>query len=408
MTSLFGWVDYSEREKRLMTEAIDVFGEHETRDEFGIGAIRDALSDLFFPGTNTMQTRARYFLFVPWIYAALEGKGVGSRAIVARARQEETALIRALMQSGLSDGVIGRYSQERLQRLPSNIYWLGLGLWGIRRWPGGQADYHQSLDGYYIRLKRALRNDDEESVNGARRNWDILPPAPAGFPTGATFGLSADEAEYLRDKVALRCRDSLLAWLVLNGSPWDASETRYAWEHLQLGDFPEATRAHLEHARCLSLSMHGAALIYNLHLARLTRSEQLIEEYTDEVERWSESVDAELRPSLDAWRLPDLWRLVTGLNSRISPEARRFVERWVRRIASAQPASGLADSAEVLRLLRTREEALKGKRARLSHKDARQGWSEHSGTGRLEYRWPIAQQIVLDILSGLDGGNDDA
>ena len=65
VTSLFGWVDYSEREKRPMTEAIDVFGEHDTRDEFGIGASRDALSDLFFPGTNTMQTRANYLLFCP-------------------------------------------------------------------------------------------------------------------------------------------------------------------------------------------------------------------------------------------------------------------------------------------------------------------------------------------------------
>ncbi len=213
----------------------------------------------------------------------------------------------------------------------------------------------------------------------------------------------------LRDKIVLHCRDSLLAWLVLNGTAWDVSQTRYVWEHPQRDRFPQATQAHLEHARCLSLAMHGAALIYNLHLARRIENEELVDEYTVAVEGWSGLVDAELRPSLDSWRLPELWRLVTGINPWISPAARRFVERaGLRFIETTQPASGLARNSEVLRLLRTREEALKGKRARLSHKDARQGWSEHSGIGRLEFRWPVAQQIALDILGGLIGGQGDA
>lgn len=38
-----------------------------TLDELGIGSIRDTFSDELFPGTSTIQTRARYFLFVPWI-----------------------------------------------------------------------------------------------------------------------------------------------------------------------------------------------------------------------------------------------------------------------------------------------------------------------------------------------------
>jgi len=30
--------------------------------------VRDAFSDLMFPGTSTAQTRATYFLLVPWYY----------------------------------------------------------------------------------------------------------------------------------------------------------------------------------------------------------------------------------------------------------------------------------------------------------------------------------------------------
>ena len=35
-------------------------------DELGIGLIRDGFSDLFFPGTSTIQTRAKYFFIVPY------------------------------------------------------------------------------------------------------------------------------------------------------------------------------------------------------------------------------------------------------------------------------------------------------------------------------------------------------
>ena len=51
-----------------MLDVVDLFKEQNTRDELGIGAIRDAVADLLFPGTGTVQTRARYFLFIPWIY----------------------------------------------------------------------------------------------------------------------------------------------------------------------------------------------------------------------------------------------------------------------------------------------------------------------------------------------------
>jgi len=53
------WLDYSEQERRQAMEVIDLFREEETRDELGLGTIRDAFADLLFPGTSTIQTRAR-------------------------------------------------------------------------------------------------------------------------------------------------------------------------------------------------------------------------------------------------------------------------------------------------------------------------------------------------------------
>lgn len=45
-----------------------MFEEPGTRDELGIGPVRDAFSEQLFPGTSVIQTRARYFLFVPWAF----------------------------------------------------------------------------------------------------------------------------------------------------------------------------------------------------------------------------------------------------------------------------------------------------------------------------------------------------
>ncbi len=70
--SAFAWLDYSDSERRRMLEVIDLFREKGTLDELGIGSIRDTFADRFFPAISTIQTRARYFLFVPWLYQALE------------------------------------------------------------------------------------------------------------------------------------------------------------------------------------------------------------------------------------------------------------------------------------------------------------------------------------------------
>lgn len=38
--STFVWLDYSERERRKMLDVVDLFREHDTRDELGVGSVR--------------------------------------------------------------------------------------------------------------------------------------------------------------------------------------------------------------------------------------------------------------------------------------------------------------------------------------------------------------------------------
>src|SRR6266576_3789439 len=97
--SAFAWLSYSESERRKALDVISLFRERDTRDELGIGVIRDAFADLLFPGTSTIQTRARYFLFVPWLYQRLEKKHIRSAEVADRARRDELDLLDPLVHS---------------------------------------------------------------------------------------------------------------------------------------------------------------------------------------------------------------------------------------------------------------------------------------------------------------------
>ena len=71
LASTLAWLDTSERDRRRALDVIDLFALRDTRDELGIAAVRDSWADRLAPGTSTIQTRARYFLFIPWIYQRL-------------------------------------------------------------------------------------------------------------------------------------------------------------------------------------------------------------------------------------------------------------------------------------------------------------------------------------------------
>ena len=97
-------------------------------DELGIGSVRDAFADLLFPGTSTIQTRARYFLLIPWLYRELEQRQAAG-TFADRARNAEISFIDVLRKGGEENGVIGIRARQQLARLPSNVYWLGLARW---------------------------------------------------------------------------------------------------------------------------------------------------------------------------------------------------------------------------------------------------------------------------------------
>ena len=70
-----GWIDFSKEDWQKALDVINLLSEQGAVDELGIGIIRDAFANYFFPGTSTIQTRAKYFLIVPYVLReAVDGR----------------------------------------------------------------------------------------------------------------------------------------------------------------------------------------------------------------------------------------------------------------------------------------------------------------------------------------------
>lgn len=57
MVSALAWLDVSREEQRRVREMLQLFAQTDSRDEMGVGQIRDVFSELLFPGTSVLLTR---------------------------------------------------------------------------------------------------------------------------------------------------------------------------------------------------------------------------------------------------------------------------------------------------------------------------------------------------------------
>jgi hypothetical protein len=405
MESSFTWLDYSEKDRQEVLNILDLLKKSETRDELGIGVVRDAFSDILFPGTSTIQTRAKYFLFIPWIYKSLEEKKVPSSKIEGRGRKEEIHLIYSLLKSDDHDGIIGKEAKEDLQRLASSIYWNGLEAWGIRLYPYSISDYHRTLDAFY-RADRAASHSIDEDMEGVekRRNWHPgLPSAPDNFPEKASFHLTYEEASYLKERIILRCPDTMLSCLVT--SDLQKESVFFPWDHPICPALPEKIKEELFHARNFSETIYGAALLYNLMLAEKARDEDMASNYSDGLIEWAESLKS-LRVEFTRWDSEKrFWEIISEHGARPTISTKNFIANWLKIALSPQRAKSVAEDDYARDLIYRREVQLKGKLAKLDNSEALDRWMrlKPKMPGQLKYRWHTAEKIVSDILTGLRG-----
>ena len=339
MTSRLSWLDTSREDQQRMRELLKLFSDTESRDELGIGQVRDAFSDLLFPGTSVLQNRARYLLIVPWCYQEAQRRGLRGDRLVARVDRNERKVIAALLGGSDTEGMIGRRAGVAVRTLPSNIYAVALKEYGIRIGADDPAP------------NRRLAEADELTER-SRGSWHpTLPGPPANFPQEVEGGLRLhpDEARWLRERILDAVPGTLLAYL-LEPEHRPGSEGDAPWDEPVALAAPEPIGSLVRDAQRFSLAMHGAALLYNLLIAEryeragLSEHEQPAARYRDRLSEWSDLMSAE--PSLKGWDRSGMWTLLIEKNSRISTnvKARQFIERWLDAVTSGAAGDAAVNS----------------------------------------------------------------
>ena len=404
MPSSFAWLDFSDRDRQRAMDVVDLFREEDTRDELGIGVIRDAFADQLFPGTSTIQTRVRYFLFLPWLYRSFRPGDSREDRFANKRRNVQDKLRVSLGNGDESIGVIGSQAGASVQRLPSSVYWQGLRRWGILRFSGSESDYRRELARQQRMGDRLVNNDDGEPTgDGSEGLWDPeLPDPPSGWLDATDFDLTRQEAEYLRFRLEVNARDSLLAHCIDLGI--ETGDTRFAWEHVPVESLPGSLSDAVGHARKFSESMYGAALLYNLMLSEEKGREEWIDRYRDLMADWWR-MRSERSSDFRSWDRVEFWSLLGTWQARVRPQARGFVERWLDGIDELRNLEDVFENSMLRSLIKNREQTLKGPRSRLGNPRALDLWRGKSGTSQLDYRWnePV-KSMISDIIQGLRDG----
>jgi hypothetical protein len=383
--SALAWIDFDEAERSRMQQLIALFQEQETRDELGLGSVRDFISDQLFPGTSTIQTRLRYMLFVPWILRSLESRNATSEQFREEGRRLELRLISALRKGLEQAGVIGATVGDSLQRLPSSIYWPGLAHWGIRRFEGSLESYFESL--VFLRERRGGQQRED---NSSMTFWHAaLPAAPPGYLDECSFRLTAEEAQFIIDRLVATHPDCLLTWLARNG---DAGMADAIWMHPSFDTFTAPHRALVGHAQQFSDVMHGAALVYNLLLGERRPESPLRETYLQALAAWAEGLDL---AAVRAWQPEELFTQMAQAGVAARPPLREFVFAW-KRAVEAGPG-GVGGDSGARQLVERRERQMKGNQSRFANSARLSAWNGASGTQPLSYRWHRAQSHLQDL-----------
>lgn len=399
-----GWIDHDAQHEEAILKALGANKGHDARDELGLGTIRDSFADLFFPGISTIQQRLRYFLFVQWCCEHAAARG-DAESILGRLRAAEEALIRSLRHLGEGQGVIGIQSQEDLARMPSEIYWTGLQVLGLRKVAGSRRRWARQ-----IAQKRAASRLDGRMEEGVRTTPELgfdadRPEAPDKFPDvfELNFDLKIEEAEFLRGRLSGACIDLAGRGHQYNlFAPFSAYrrivKAETLWSHPRVGSLkPDALDLVMLGGAFASV-MHGAVILYNVCVAKLMAADDIgdrrFEIHVGRFRNWA----AELNPAdvdLLERRLSDLGPLGLLTRHRVDDKTIAFVRRWT---TLCRNPTNLVDDPVACRLVSDREVSLKGASgtSRIRSSKQRQRWSGESGT-RMDYRWQTAKVYLNDL-----------
>lgn len=391
-----GWVDFSREDREKVLDVMNLLQEPGAVDEIGIGVIRDAFANLFFPGTSTVQTAAKYFLIVPYVLKeATEGRyGNDLNKILRKIDQEEKECGIRLMQNCPGEkSIIGSrvLPQSWVARKPSSIYWNGIRTYSIctqdltipellKASVFLQAQKKNSaLGNKGDATSESERDDADAGRDLATQFFSVPDDYYTDWRTNLSIHLTSSEATFLRKMIESSVSSSLMVYLLRNNidvAKYDSFEAIYEeLEHLVPAELSRTMKLACDFNRLV----YAARVRYNYILSAGQNEDAGTEwEYIEENMQHMVSVD-----------IDDVFQTLHITNFRL----RRFLTNFRSALMS-----GDLDTAD--KVLIDREIEIKTRsRAKLCKRDdyPNDVWI---GGRYLDYRFSSAKRIIMDIYRG--------
>lgn len=418
--SSIGWIDFSSTDRERVSGVLALLSEAGTLDELGIGQLRDAFSDSLFPGFSTIQTRAKYFVSVPQIFAdywALTPRERGRRSLEAYLKDSEDKLAESLVKNHTEDeterdkaiptGIIGRerVGQGGAVRRPSSAYWTGLRKFRLIDTGLSLTEFCRSAGGP-VQTGRLLGesveidSDEDDDVIKRRGLVATVPGRRPEWRDDIRIELTRDEAKLVYDKLRYvdAVKDSIPAQLINTGL-FDEGTLLGALEFddlsKALAELPQVSdvcRKTARDAARFSKAFLGAHLRFNYLIAINLKHTQRAEKLNADFEAWRAEAAAERlfdADALDDWLAP-----CVALQVGLSANTRRFIRLWHEAMAIDGTTTNRLDAL-------VRQQAIDNKRNRSLLQRSLPPGTGWVGIHTLQYRWPQARQILMDIREGL-------
>lgn len=186
-----GFIDFSKEERNKILATLKLLGTQTALDELGIGVIRDAYADILFPGISTIQTRAKYFVLIPYLFNRASKQNLSSgREVLNWINNFEDKLVETLLRNSKSEetGIIGKNAlrQKRAVKMkPSSIYWNGLRTFEIIRASGVSMAVACTITAKTAKQKNDLeiKTDGETFNDSAAIGSDTVLFSPSSLTT---------------------------------------------------------------------------------------------------------------------------------------------------------------------------------------------------------------------------------
>ena len=389
-----GWIDFSKNERNKVLSVLDLLSESGTLDELGIAPVRDGFANLFFPGTSTIQTRAKYFLIVPYALKDLEYSDEANPNRMLRAFDEKERSCGEILVGGEDTvGIIGKRSLAQgkwVKRTPADIYWAGLRYYGI--FTGGTislTEYIHAMSKMKSQketLKKLGNHNDtaEEGVTDDKDAGDLFRMQFLKIPTyqdnwidDLSIKLTVEEGDFLKKQMLNAFPESMLAYILRNDLTEVFNCKSFQDMESLIKQFPDQIQQDYYLAKEFSEFLFVLRTIYNMIVSEGKNEDANV-------------VWENLKPDLKELAAVDL----ESIFGRLGITRNVFLCNFLRKSQSLMEAGNLEG---MMTEIKRRERELKQSRAKTLHPGEfdPQIWY---GGGLLDYRFGNAKVIIGDIF----------